>query len=200
MLAGRPRLVHSPRSRIDDLKLETQGVLIPLSARRRDLLASTSLKRKKELFQWIETDNPNGIEILDRLSRSPTPFAAVIRRAVIDFRVVERRAAALFERDFTEFSQRQDETAASLAESEATLARLLIDNKRIRDQIARGEADQQSLRDGLTRLQTQLACREEPECLNVERAKLEATLESLESRLIELTKQQKELLQRPVRM
>jgi hypothetical protein len=37
--------------------------------------------------------------------RSPIPFAALIRRVVIDFRVVERWATALFERDFTEFSQ-----------------------------------------------------------------------------------------------
>jgi chromosome segregation ATPase len=213
----RSRLVHSPRSPIDDLKLEKQGTAFPISARRRDLIASTSFKRKKELLQWIETDNPNGVEILDRLARSPSPFAALINRAVADFRIVERRAAALFERQFAEFSERQDVTAASVVELEAKLGKLQLDNRRIHDQIAREKADEQSLRDDVARLQAQLApaplAREDPETrpedrelldpvefLNIERAKLEAALDLLESRLMELTQQQKELLQRPVRM
>jgi hypothetical protein len=222
MRGGRPppqrsRLVHSPRSPIDDLKLERQGGVFPVSARRRDLIASTSIKRKKELVQWIETDHPNGIEILDTLARSPSSFAGLIKRAVADFRIVERRAVALFEREFADFSQRQDATAASVAECEAKLGRLQLDNRRIRDQITRERADEESLRDEANRLRGLLAppppardgperrpeggvCLDAMELLNSERAKLEATLESLESRLVELTQQQKELLQRPVRM
>jgi hypothetical protein len=175
------------------------------------------VQAQKKLVQWIETDNPNGVEILDRLARSPSPFAPLINRAVADFRIVERRAAALFERQFAEFSERQDATAASVVQLEAKLGKLQLDNRRIHDQIAREKADEQSLRDDVARLQAQLApaplAREDPEIgpedrelldpvefLNIERAKLEAALDLLESRLMELTQQQKELLQRPVRM
>jgi hypothetical protein len=201
-----------PRSDLERLRLVHQGTVYPPTARRRDLIASTKLKRQKEIAEWISHEGPNGIEILARIAKTPTDYARLIQRALADIRVGERRAAALFARETVEFTARQADTEASLAEIEAHLAAVLEENARLRGEIERGSGIEASLRGELRRSFD--ASRSAPAIAPsspkprplgrslidpvaffvAEREKLEAALSGLEDRLRVLNQEQIALL------
>jgi hypothetical protein len=142
-----------PRSDLEQLRLIHQGTVYPRSARRIDLLTSTQFKQRKQIIEWIESFNPNGIEILTRLSQSRTDFADLIKRIIPDFLAVEQRAAVVFARESIEFGARKDDVTASLEKGEVRLAGLRTENVRLMEEIEREKNLEESLRNELRKWQ-----------------------------------------------
>jgi hypothetical protein len=195
-----------PRSELEQLRLIHQGKVYPPSARRIDLLASTQLKQRKEITEWIEFSHPNGIEILARLSRSQTAFSGIIKQVLPDFCAAESRAAAVFERESVEFDARKDDVAASLVQTEARFAALKDENARLLEEIDREKIFKESLQNELQKCQPTpvaaiqrdgagLSRSRRPDLIDpvvfftVERERLEATLEALEQRFAFLSRE-----------
>jgi predicted nuclease with TOPRIM domain len=165
------------------------------------------LKRQKEIAEWITRAEPNGIEILARISQAPTDYAPLIKRALIDIRVVERRADALLARETVEFTARKAETEAALGEVGARLAAVRGENERLREEIRRSDRVEKSLRSDLRRSfdasQAPALTPSSPKApltgrdlidpitfFIAERERLEAMLDTLENRLRALNHEQ----------
>jgi hypothetical protein len=201
-----------PRSALDHLRFQNQTSVVAISPRRQALLDSTRIKRSKELLEWIEFEHPNGIEMLDRISRCPTDYSSLIQRTVAELRIVEPRANELLQREFTEFRARRDDTESSIVQLETAIYAARDEKESLLEELSTAKAYSLALQSDVQRLQNLLSSKQDSsprpqpharlssaptiiasdiavQLYTIERERLEGTLEQLEQRLLALTRE-----------
>lgn len=199
---------------IDRMRISKQINFTTVSPQRTDLLHSTALKHSKELREWIELDHPNGIELLERISRCQTPYKELIGKAVKEFRIVEKRANMRTERELAEKAQNADEVELEIDRLERKLEEMSIENDYFKKEIAKSHMYRKSIQNDINRLHNlmsnplkrssessdsffddvTLSNEERIQRYIEEREKLENQLLQMESQLFSLTKQQISML------
>ena len=71
--------------------VEDQNITVkPMTKRRKQIFEGKENIDRKKIFEMIEEGNPSGLEILERVSRSPTEFQDLIYRAFEEFYEMKR--------------------------------------------------------------------------------------------------------------
>lgn len=207
------RTEMGPRSALDNLRLTNQTKIVSVSNRRHALIEMTRLKKSKEMTEWIESEHPDGLSILEQLTKYPNDYAKLIKQALADFRVVENRAARLL--DLEQHKAKESEVNTGVAEFETKLSNLRREREMLRNEIENQKLFGQALQNDANRLRkllesmqreskaekifvddTTAPLEERMQAYREERDQLEEALDALQERLLELTHEQTKLLSR----
>lgn len=112
---------------------------------------STSRKDAKIISEWIENDNPNGIEILHRLSQSHTEYAKLIFCAWQDIKIgYEREKKRIL--DETSRLLKNGEKESIISELEQTLIQRKEESKHLQVQLSEQRNQLSSIQGQITDL------------------------------------------------
>ncbi|OHT01259.1 hypothetical protein TRFO_31969 [Tritrichomonas foetus] len=145
---------NGPHSSLEKQKFSNQTVVFSVSPKRRELIKCTSLKNKKEIIEWIESDRPNGIEILTKIANNTkSPYKHLISRALKDLKIVEKRANLITENDLHEKLQNEEETLNQTDYYQRLLDKTQKENEILRKQLESSKKMLCSLNDDYKRRQ-----------------------------------------------
>ena len=74
-----------PHTTLEQRKFSNQMTICYVTPRRQTLIKSTEIKTKKEVFEWIQNDQPNGMEILRKIAKQTrSNYKTLINKALSD--------------------------------------------------------------------------------------------------------------------
>ena len=100
---------------------EEEITVKPMTKRRKQIFEGKENIDKKRIFEMIEEGNPTGIEILERVSKSPTEYQSLIRRAYEEFFEMKLLQEEEVQLHLEELQQREPEILHQIEQTQKLL-------------------------------------------------------------------------------
>ena len=143
-----------PHTTLERRKFENQTVVYPVSPRRQELLKLTDIKTKKEILVWIESERPNGMEILSKIANNTkSKYRNLIKRALQDLVIVEERANKITETELDEKKKNAKMIKKELKQYKERLSSLQLENHLLQHKIDVNNSKLKSINDDYKKLQ-----------------------------------------------
>lgn len=146
-----------PHTTLEQRKFSNQMTICYVTPRRQTLIKSTEIKTKKEVFEWIQNDQPNGMEILRKIAKQTrSNYKTLINKALSDLEIVEKRANIMDEKDLIEKSKNSENVENQIIEYEKKLQKAKEENQYLRNELNNSKALYITMNDDINKLQSVL--------------------------------------------